>query len=417
MKYISLVLSLLFIVGCTHVPDTSSTSLPLNVDGTWKGIWKDNKKKDGKTTRQLIILKLKSHGDTLTGSACNAATYPRQWVKLQKVKLKGNVLSLEAKFLPGLKAGARGSIEGDKMDLTFKGTLLFIFNLFKGSVTLEREQSYDSARELKVAGVSTNVMTFGLEKRDPKEPVIILQSGANVPMEYWGSLIPLITECGPVIAYDRPGTGGSSFNGIDPEPEYVAGHLHELLKTLKVPPPYILVGHSWGGPLILYYAGQYPAEVAAMVYIDPTDPMLTSETMYMTSDKDKIAEMKAEREVLVKRLLSSNPGAEAENRVLENFMDMPLEKRNLPDNPVVPTEVILATRFDNQEDNSPMNEERFNKFIDLRIKRFREITSSLPQGTLTLAADAGHNIPMEAPDLIADAIRRVKAQFQTGSSR
>ena len=271
-----------------------------------------------------------------------------------------------------------------------------------------------SSKEVKVLGVTTKVMAVGLNKRTQDEPVIILQSGALVPMEYWTPLISFISNLSPLIAYDRPGAGGSSFNGTEPTPEYIAGHLHELLKAVKVPPPYILVGHSWGGPLILYYAGKYPEEVAGMVYVDPTDPGRTPETFYMTSDRKKIAEMKAESDTLAKGLLNSNQGAGAEYRFIESFFNMPVKARRLPENPSVPTVFIIAGLYENPGGLSFMDRAWHKKRLDLRIDRFRRVVHSLPQATLIIASDTGHNIPMEAPDLIAGAIHRVKTQIQTG---
>jgi pimeloyl-ACP methyl ester carboxylesterase len=46
--------------------------------------------------------------------------------------------------------------------------------------------------------------------------------------------------------------------------------LHKLLALLKLPPPYILVGHSMGGLYMLYYASRYPQEVAGILLLDAT---------------------------------------------------------------------------------------------------------------------------------------------------
>lgn len=45
----------------------------------------------------------------------------------------------------------------------------------------------------------------------------------------------------------------------------------------KIAPPYILVGHSMGGPYIRMFTALYPAEVAGLVFIDSPDFMLTDE--------------------------------------------------------------------------------------------------------------------------------------------
>lgn len=50
----------------------------------------------------------------------------------------------------------------------------------------------------------------------------------------------------------------------------MADDLHRLLHAAGVPPPYVLVGHSLGGMNIKLYAETYLAEVAGMVFVDPS---------------------------------------------------------------------------------------------------------------------------------------------------
>ena len=44
--------------------------------------------------------------------------------------------------------------------------------------------------------------------------------------------------------------------------------LHTLLDKAEVPPPFVLVGHSYGGWLVRLYACTYPREAARMVLIE-----------------------------------------------------------------------------------------------------------------------------------------------------
>lgn len=311
---------------------------------------------------------------------------------------------------------------GKKLKIYFKkrGTLtivlLTLMTLSFGSLQAHETQPQPSSstRMVEVLGGSTRVMTVGIEGRDPGEPVLIFQSGALVPIEYVGPMIPLMSGIAPLVAYDRPGIGESPFDGIDQTPERVVEHLHELLHLIKVPPPYILVGYSWGGPLILYYAGTYPDEVVGMVYLDPTDPEETVEDFYMTSDKDELVAMQAERNDFMIESLKSNPGALAEYKVIEAFQNSAVEDRKLPEHPRVPTAFLLATLFENPAGFSFMNETWHNKMMEKRINRFVEYTQALPQATLILATDVTHtNIPFTAQDLVAQAIQRVKMQIST----
>ena len=75
-----------------------------------------------------------------------------------------------------------------------------------------------------------------------------------------------------VVSYDRAGLGWS---GPDPAPKtavLAARRLRSVLLHSRVPPPYVLVGHSMGGLFIRVFADLFPDEVAGMVLIDAVHP-------------------------------------------------------------------------------------------------------------------------------------------------
>jgi pimeloyl-ACP methyl ester carboxylesterase len=51
---------------------------------------------------------------------------------------------------------------------------------------------------------------------------------------------------------------------------HIVDDLHALLSLAAEKPPYVLVGHSWGGLLIRQYASQFRDELRGMVFVDPT---------------------------------------------------------------------------------------------------------------------------------------------------
>jgi pimeloyl-ACP methyl ester carboxylesterase len=72
------------------------------------------------------------------------------------------------------------------------------------------------------------------------------------------------------MAYDRAGQGWSDASPNPRTPIHLAAELHTLLDRVNLQPPYVLVGHSFGGMLARIYAGFHSQEVAGMVLVDAT---------------------------------------------------------------------------------------------------------------------------------------------------
>lgn len=68
------------------------------------------------------------------------------------------------------------------------------------------------------------------------------------------------------IALDRPGYGWTDRPREEMAPRAQARMLHDALKELNVKDP-VLVGFSFGGPVITEWALEYPDEVGALVYL------------------------------------------------------------------------------------------------------------------------------------------------------
>jgi pimeloyl-ACP methyl ester carboxylesterase len=124
---------------------------------------------------------------------------------------------------------------------------------------------------LDVDGLSMRVRAAALAGRKPGQVAVLFESRGSTPLETWDPVLSAVATFAPVVAYDRAGTGQSTWDSLPPTPERVAARLRRLLDVLGVPPPYVLVGHSWGGVLIRYFGGSFPRDISGMVYIDPTD--------------------------------------------------------------------------------------------------------------------------------------------------
>ena len=103
-------------------------------------------------------------------------------------------------------------------------------------------------------------------------PTVVLQSGLGDGRAPWAAVVSRLSATHTVFSYDRPGYGESSASAEARDPCSVAAELHSVLGAAGVAPPYVLVGHSLGGLYQYAFARLYPAEVAALVLLDPTHP-------------------------------------------------------------------------------------------------------------------------------------------------
>jgi pimeloyl-ACP methyl ester carboxylesterase len=125
-------------------------------------------------------------------------------------------------------------------------------------------------RMVEVDGHHMRVQTSGLMTRETGTPVVVFEAGfMRDGISAWGSIVRGVAEFAPFVAYDRAGIGRSEPDGERPTPQHIAENLHALLGVLGVELPYVLVGHSLGGPLIRMYTALYPDEVAGLLDIDP----------------------------------------------------------------------------------------------------------------------------------------------------
>jgi pimeloyl-ACP methyl ester carboxylesterase len=98
-------------------------------------------------------------------------------------------------------------------------------------------------------------------------PAVILQAGLGASSSSWAGIAPTVASTTTVCTYDRAGHGRSDEAGPQ-DGIALATDLHTLLERAGVPGPYILVGHSSGGPYVRVYAARYPEQVAGMVLLD-----------------------------------------------------------------------------------------------------------------------------------------------------
>jgi pimeloyl-ACP methyl ester carboxylesterase len=216
-----------------------------------------------------------------------------------------------------------------------------------------------------------------------------------------------------VCSYDRAGLGWS-----DPAPQGwtqagMAADLHALLAATGEPGPYVIVAHSIGGLLARTYARTHGVDVAGLILLDAT------------SDED-FDELAAAGATIIPQLDaaigSSRPGvpvigmpAGTSPEVVMAFTPELLRgvKTEFEALDRLPAEMKRPGGFGALGD-LPLIVVRRGKTeqppseADLRHQRVQENLAKLStKGSLIVAQNSGHTIPLDEPEVVADAVRRM----------
>ncbi len=98
---------------------------------------------------------------------------------------------------------------------------------------------------------------------------VMLEAGAVADSSTWFKVQPLLASSTRVCAYDRAGYGFSSEGPVPRNLDADVSDLHALIHDSGIDTPLVIVGHSLGSNIVRQYASRYPADISAMVLIDP----------------------------------------------------------------------------------------------------------------------------------------------------
>ena len=104
-------------------------------------------------------------------------------------------------------------------------------------------------------------------------PAVVLEAGLMSTMLSWSALQRELAQSFRVVSYDRAGLGWSDLGPMPRTAERIVEELHAALEKAGIAPPYILVGHSFGGLTMPLFAARFPNDVLGMVMIDAVAPV------------------------------------------------------------------------------------------------------------------------------------------------
>ncbi|MEK8168849.1 alpha/beta hydrolase [Streptomyces sp. M19] len=119
-------------------------------------------------------------------------------------------------------------------------------------------------------GGGTSARTGAAADTGSAAPTVVFEAGAAATRSSWALVQPTVGGWARAIVYDRAGLGRSPADPVSRTMRRMADDLQDLLDHFG-PGPYVLVGHSAGGPLVRLAAAGRLARIHALVLVDPAD--------------------------------------------------------------------------------------------------------------------------------------------------
>ena len=247
-------------------------------------------------------------------------------------------------------------------------------------------------------------------------PVVILEAGLGGFSLEWFYVQEDLAKLTQVCSYDRAGYGWSDWSPGPRTTMRIVDELHALLKTAEIKPPYLLVGHSFGGFNMLYFSKSHPELIAGLVLVDSSHP----DQFSRLSDMPGLNEENRSRQVisffdtrrvlylypekirdLALQFLTSRKAFDTQRREHNSFKDSAMQVRELGKMPALP--MIVVSRGKSEWPDNPRGHTLENSWQALQ----RELLDMVPDGTQMIAEGSGHLIQLERPDVVVRAVSKM----------
>jgi pimeloyl-ACP methyl ester carboxylesterase len=243
-----------------------------------------------------------------------------------------------------------------------------------------------SADVVDVGGRSLYVECIG-----SRSPTVLLEAGFGGTSNNWAAVLPELDRTTRTCAYDRAGLGASdAIPGMHDAGDEIKD-LERLLDRARIAPPYVLVGHSYGGLLARLFAHAHPEQTGGVVQVDAEgrDAWRRGRAAWPNSLAPRARRAIAEREVL------SGVDMRASAALASGI-------RSLGDKPLV---VISAARSRELFTGVPSAVyPRWNRSWRVMQDELARLSSDHAH---VLALRSDHFIQNDQPDLVTRAIRAV----------
>lgn len=251
-----------------------------------------------------------------------------------------------------------------------------------------------AGKPLRVA-VADAEMAFYVSGSGPQ--VVVLVAGYGGDHRTWTAVQPILSSFARVASYDRLGSGASAASERPRVASNFVEELREGLNKAGLNPPYLLVGHSYGGAMVRLFASRYPDEVAGLVLVDPA-----MENFYRRAEVEAASDYLQELEELQAEADASS--SEALRRDFLGLQTSMQQLRVAP--PLTGKQVVLLSAA---EMNLP--ERLPGVWLDEHARWAKTV------GATHIFVKSGHRIPREQPEAVVHAVHLLLDRMRTPAKR
>lgn len=280
------------------------------------------------------------------------------------------------------------------------GTRIHFVRDDKGKVTelvLERDGEHRAERIADISGTSGISATEDVRNVDVDGTAfrVVMSGGGKPPVVFvsgianWIQVADGIRGEARVVRYEKNGTHSERQEPSDVQTQIKL--LHDLLTTLEVAQPFILVGWSYDGALTRLYAGTYPEEVGGLVLVDPFDEGFVD---WLKTNQPKNYQLFRQR------------GTERYVSDWDDFIGR-LRKARVAN--LIPVVLLTAGHRQIREGDAletQISSADFQEAETAVTKAHESWIAKIPRGRLVVVPSAGHNIPSEQPGYVIKAIQQ-----------
>ena len=257
-------------------------------------------------------------------------------------------------------------------------------------------------------------------------PTVVFESGLDYGGHIvWRNIQDKLSVNFTTLSYDRAGILRSQ-RGENPKTcAFMAEELHSMLEALKLPKPYILVGHSLAGLIYRCYIDKYSKDVVGVVLLDPTHPeglenfpkkmrdmQKKNPPKWLVTILSSLGVLRLSFKMLFKKFMKNslkNENYQEAHDMVHHSIDAYMEElKNLTLHSKeskgisfgnIPVIVLGATK-------TPIDKPEYHDMMDV-IKRLHKETVSHGKDSKLILVDSGHTIQLEKPEVVVEAVEEM----------